>query len=223
VLHDREIHVWRHRLLPPAPDLARLRSLLRDDELERVRRFKFDIDRSRFIISRGTLRTLLGAYLQVPAENLRFEYSSYGRPFLTGPTTATRLDFNVSHSGSVTLWAFAIDRRIGVDVERVRTDFGAMEIAERFFSESERHEMSKLSVGERHQAFFRCWTRKESFIKALGEGLSHPLDRFDVTLASGEPTKLLATRPLASDAERWAMFDVSVADGYCASLTAELI
>ncbi|HZD30061.1 MAG TPA: 4'-phosphopantetheinyl transferase superfamily protein [Candidatus Angelobacter sp.] len=221
-LTEREIHLWHRKLFPGEAGIAPLRSLLSEDELERAQRFRFDPDRHEFIHSRGTLRTLLGAYLRVPPEVLRFAYNSYARPMLTGFTNLTELDFNVSHSGGVTLWAFALGRKVGVDVEKARCDFSTLEIADRFFSASEQHTLRALPAEQRHEAFFRCWTRKESFIKALGEGLSHPLNQFDVTLAPGAQAQLLATRPDAKEATRWAMWDIAVPDGYTAALTAGL-
>ena len=131
------------------------------------------------------------------------------------------LDFNLSHSAGIVLLAFARRRRIGIDIEAVRRDFSTTEIAERFFSPAERTALRQLPHGQRHQAFFRCWTRKEAFIKALGEGLSHPLDQFDVNLAPGEPAVLLATRPDATEAGRWALWNVPTAGNYAAALAIE--
>jgi 4'-phosphopantetheinyl transferase len=121
------------------------------------------------------------------------------------------------------LLAFASDRRIGVDVEKVRRDFSTVEIAERFFSEAERCALRELPREQRHEAFFRCWTRKEAFIKALGEGLSHPLDQFDVSIAPGMPPALLATRPDAREVTRWTLRDVEVPGDYAATLAAEVV
>jgi 4'-phosphopantetheinyl transferase len=105
----------------------------------------------------------------------------------------------------------------------VRTDFVTADIAERFFSESERKCLRSITAADRHEAFFRCWTRKEAYIKATGDGLSLPLHQFDVSLRAGEPALLLATRPDASEAERWTMYSLHVAPGYAAALVVERI
>jgi 4'-phosphopantetheinyl transferase len=218
--HD-EIHVWHQSFARSGAELDAFRSYLSPDELLRAGRFRFDADRHEYIISRGTLRTLLGRYLQVAPQDLRIAYSEFGRPYLIGMAPAAMLDFNVSHSGDLALLAFASGRKIGIDVERVRCNFGTSEIAARFFSEEERAALRELAHHQRHQAFFRCWTRKEAFIKALGEGLSHPLDQFDVSLAPAAPAALLATRPDDQEAKRWMLWDIRVPNDYAATLAAE--
>jgi 4'-phosphopantetheinyl transferase len=152
---------------------------------------------------------------------LCFEYSEYGRPGLATGSWAGDLDFNVSHSGGHALLGFARGRKVGLDIEKIRKDFGTGEIAERFFSEAERSALLDLPQEQKHEAFFRCWTRKEAFIKALGEGLSHPLDQFDVSLAPSVPAQLLATRPDAKEAQRWRIWDLQAPTGYTAALVAE--
>jgi len=218
-LRPGEIHVWRRQLGCDRTNIEALREVLSPDELARAARFHFASNRDEFIVSRGTLRTLLSRYLRQRASKLRFRYSQYGRPELWANGDTTALEFNVSHSGGVLVLAFANDRRIGIDVERVRSDFSTTEIAERFFSVAERAVLRELPVEQQHEAFFRCWTRKEAFIKALGEGLSHPLD---VSLAPGLPPALLGTRPDAEDARRWFLWDIAVSEGYVGALAAEV-
>jgi 4'-phosphopantetheinyl transferase len=215
-----EIHVWSQPLTRAPGDVESFRRLLSPDELQRATRFRFDNNRNDYIVSRGTLRSLLGLYLNAPAEDFSFAYSEYGRPSLHTDNPGQTLDFNVSHSGDMALVAFARGRRIGIDVEKVRRDFGTSEIAERFFSEAERESLRQLPVGQRHEAFFRCWTRKEAFIKALGEWLSHPLDQFDVSLTPDSPAVLLATRPEANEVKRWKLWNIQV-PGYSAALAYE--
>ncbi len=220
-LGSDEIHVWTQSLSRSTDQVNSFRSLLSPDELERAGRFRFDENRTEYVVARGTLRTLLAAYLSRSARDLTFVYSEYGRPSLTAESSAGMLNFNIAHSGNVALLAFAYGRRIGIDVERVRRNFVTSEVAERFFSAAEREALRQLSEEERHDAFFRCWTRKEAFIKALGEGLSHPLDQFDVTLTPAAPAQLLATRPEASEVKRWMLWDISLPGDYSAALAAE--
>jgi len=221
-LSVNQIHVWKQDLSRTPAEVELFARLLSPDELERAGRFRFDTNRTEYILSRGTLRTLLGSYLGVSPRELQFVYSEYGRPSLADGVSLGALSFNVAHSGGVALLAFARGRRIGIDVERVLRDFGTSEVAERFFSSAERVALRQLPQGDRHEAFFRCWTRKEAFIKALGEGLSHPLDQFDVTLAPGDPAALLATRPDASEVKRWMLWDIHLSDDYAAALAAEM-
>ncbi len=220
-LGPNEIHVWRQPLTRTLDEIAWFRQLLSPDELERATRFRFESSRADYIISRGTLRFLLGLYLSAAGEDLRFDYSAYGRPSLHADSPWPSLDFNVSHSGEIVLLAFAHWRRIGVDVEKIRRDFGTDEIAERFFSTAECDSLRLLPVEQRHEAFFRCWTRKEAFIKALGEGLSHPLNQFDVSLTADSPAVLLATRPDAQEVKRWQLWNLQVPSDYSAALAFE--
>jgi 4'-phosphopantetheinyl transferase len=222
VLRFDEIHVWKQDLSLPSAQVEFFRGLLSPDELERLGRFRFDTNRTEYAVSRGTLRALLGAYLGLSPRELHFAYSEYGRPSLAARLSPGLLSFNISHSGEVVLLAFARVRRIGIDVERIRRDFSTSEIAERFFSPAERAALGQLPADDRHNAFFRCWTRKEAFIKALGEGLSHPLDQFDVSLSPGLPAALLATRPVADEARRWSLWDIHVPSCYAGALAAEM-
>jgi 4'-phosphopantetheinyl transferase len=218
-----EIHVWHVCLECQPVELEGYRVCLSSDEIARAQRFRFESDRNEYIVARGTLRTLLGQYLDVPSEELRFSYSAFGRPSVVHHKAASAFDFNISHSGGTALMAFAWARQIGVDVELVRRDFTTGEIADRFFSSAERTALKALLEEKRHAAFFRCWTRKEAFIKALGEGLSHPLDQFDVSLDPNAPAALLATRPDASEAQRWKLWDIEVPVEFAAALAFEVI
>ena len=220
-LQLHEIHVWSQSLSREPAEIESFRTFLSKDELERVARFRFEASRGEYIVSRGTLRALVGLYLEVPPQELRFVYSEYGRPSLAPGTSSRLLNFNIAHSGDVVLLAFAEGRQVGIDVEKLRRDFATSEIAERFFSIAEREALRALPQDQRHEAFFRCWTRKEAFIKALGEGLSHPLDQFDVSLAPGGPAVLLATRPDAQEAKRWKLWNIYVPGDYAAALAAE--
>jgi 4'-phosphopantetheinyl transferase len=198
-----------------APE-SRWRDLLSSDELDRAARFHFERDRQCYCVARGVLRAQLGAYLQVRPQELRFHYSDKGKPRLAPPHSGRAIAFNVSHSGDFALLGFAETVEIGVDIEKIRDDFDSAAIAGRFFSAREQDQLSRLPAEERHPAFFRCWTRKEAFIKALGDGLSHPLNQFDVSLDSSNPISL-TTRPDPTEAERWWLQSVEVGEGYAAA------
>jgi len=207
-----EVHVWRAALDQPVDLLQRLRTTLAAEEIERANRFYFDRHRNHFLAGRGFLRSVLARYLQVPAESLEFAYGPFGKPVLND----TRLRFNMSHSNEVALLAITEDRELGVDVEHIRVNFATEEIARRFFSPVEVETFNRLAKHEQVAAFFRCWTRKEAYIKAIGRGLSQPLDGFDVTLAPGERAALL--RADEDDATRWTMHDLEVGADYAAAL-----
>jgi 4'-phosphopantetheinyl transferase len=211
-LQPGEVHVWRLSL-----DVAvePFRKLLQPDELDRANRFYFEKDRKRFAIARGFLRVLLGRYLQSDPKSLMFSYGDYGKPALN----ETSLRFNMSHSGSVALYAVTEGREIGVDVEQVRADFTNDDVARRFFSPYEVECLQALPGEDRVEAFFRCWTRKEAYIKATGRGLSQPLDGFDVTLGPAKSAALL--RNDDGTHERWTMAGIDVGPGYAGALVVE--
>lgn len=215
------IHVWRTSLDLSAPQVQRLRQTLAQDELERAARFYFERDRTHYIVARGVLRDILSRYLKVGPHEPRFSYSSYGKPALVAAPGAAPLNFNVSHSQGIALFAVTYGRELGVDIEYIRADFECEQIAERFFSEPENAVLRTLPTPVQHEAFFNCWTRKEAYIKAIGEGLSHPLDEFDVSLAPGEPAALLHSRGDPREVTRWQLQALFPARGYVAALAAE--
>lgn len=220
-LSSVEVHVWRALLDQPAHVLHGLSATLAEDERDRAARFHFEKDRVRFIVARGALRSILGRYLRVPPGRVQFNYSPYGKPALTAEFAAAQLNFNVSHSHALALFALARGRTLGIDVEYLRADVAVREIAERFFSANEVAAFCALPTAQQPEAFFDCWTRKEAYIKARGEGLSFPLAEFDVSLRPDEPAALLCVRGDEREAARWSLRALDVAPGYAAALVAE--
>lgn len=196
-----------------------LRRTLEEKELDRADRFHFEKDRRAFVISRGFLRNVVGRYLKTKPEGLRFSYGPYGKPALDGEHKSSSLRFNMSHSHGVALIAVAETRELGVDVEYIRTDFASIDIARRFFSPREVAALNALPPEQQVAAFFRCWARKEAYIKAIGRGLSQPLDGFDVTLAPELPAALL--RADEDDPSRWSLSDIDAGSEYAAALMVE--
>jgi 4'-phosphopantetheinyl transferase len=214
-LTSGEVRVWRVALDQPSRPLL---ELLSTDERSRAERFVFDLDRDRFIVSRATLRRLLARSLGVVPSSITFQQGQHGKPALA---TFAELRFNVSHSGDRGLVALAVGREVGVDIERVRTSVNPLEIAARFFSPVERAALEALSPADRRDAFFACWTRKEAYLKALGLGLSLPLDSFDVEVRPSVPAALLRTGHDSYAINRWSMYSLTVDPGYAASLVVE--
>jgi 4'-phosphopantetheinyl transferase len=217
-LTAREVHVWHAKLDDHAAE--HLRPLLADDEIARADRFHFAKDRNHYVVARAWLRKLLGEYLNVPAGGLRFVYGEKGKPALNA-SRAGAINFNLAHSHGRAVFAFSHGREIGVDLEFIRADVECEEIAERFFSAREVAELNTVPAELRKQAFFNCWTRKEAYIKARGEGLSLPLDEFDVTLLPGEAAALRRNHKEPDEVGRWTMQSVSVPEGYVAALVVE--
>jgi 4'-phosphopantetheinyl transferase len=215
-LESAEVHVWRAPLDRLVGDVPRLHALLSADEQARCRRFVRESDRIRFGLTRGILRMVLSRYCGVPAAALAFTYSAYGKPALAAD--ATDLQFNVSHSDGMAVYAIARGRPVGIDVERIRDLRERDEIVSRHFSCEEVAAYRALPVAERQRAFFNGWTRKEAFVKALGEGLHQPLSGFAVSLSPGEPARLLRTP--AGSVHDWTLWDLTEDSSYVVALAA---
>ena len=204
------------------PDAVRAFSeLLSPSEQERACRFAFDRDRCRFIVARGKLRQLLGERLKVLPPSVDLVYGAHGKPALAPRCLAPDLRFNVSHSGNVAVYAFAFEREIGIDVEAIRLIRDADDVAARFFSRRENETYFALDEHDRPQGFFNCWTRKEAFIKAIGDGLYHPLERFDVSLAPGEPAKIHRVEGMYGDDCNWTLHSFVPAPGFIGAVVVQ--
>ncbi|HYU89733.1 MAG TPA: 4'-phosphopantetheinyl transferase superfamily protein [Gemmatimonadales bacterium] len=206
-----------------APEPAAVRasaSLLSAAERERARRFAFGRDARRFIVGRARLRQLLGARLGVRPESVQLVYGARGKPALAN-SGKNSLRFNLSHCDDLAVYALSSGREVGIDVEAMRPLPDADAIAARFFSRREHAAYRALDPCDQPRGFFQCWTRKEAFIKALGEGLSHPLDSFDVSLAPGAPAELLRVEPVPRDDRGWRLASFSPAPGFVAAVAAE--
>ena len=218
-LATSEVHVWRVELDQPDHLLEKFRKTLEEHELHRASRFHFEKHRRHFVAARGVLRQLLAQYLNSKPEALRLSYGAYGKPALNGEHKNSRLRFNMSHSHELALFAFAEDMELGVDVEHIRADFASEEIARRYFSRREVETFNAIPKCDQGNAFFKCWTRKEAFIKVIGLGLSQPLDQFDVTLVPEQPAALLWVS--GDDASRWSLYDLDVGGDYAGALAVE--
>lgn len=218
ILGNDQVHVWRASLDIPTSHLKQLENTLSVDERERADRFHFKKDRDHFVAARGCLRDILGHYLRIDPGRLQFRYSPYGKPDLVDKLNRDDIRFNVSHSAGVGLFAFTKCHEIGVDIEYMREDLTDEQIAVRFFSTNEVETLLALPKNQQKEAFFTCWTRKEAYIKARGEGLSLPLDQFDVSLIPGEAAALLSTRPDPGEAARWLLHELAPEKGYVAAV-----
>jgi 4'-phosphopantetheinyl transferase len=219
-LRGTDVHVWAFPLRVPPARLAELRALLTPDELAKADRIVVKVKCEQSAVSRGVARTLLARYLGTPAADLRFRYGDKGRPYLDG--AGSGLVFNVSHSGDLGAIAVTREGEMGVDVERLDPKVDLIGIGRRFFSPVEHADLRTQSGDALTHAFFRAWTRKESYLKAKGTGLALPLDGFDVTLLPGQEPELLATRFDPGDAARWTLAELDPCDGYMGALCADL-
>ena len=216
-----DAHIWRASLDQPADMIAKLEPLLSKDEYQRAERFHRPTDRQRFIAGRGILRKIISRYLALAPDEVRFVYNKYGKPFISTEQNRGALRFNLSHSNGMALYVIAQERRVGVDIEHMREDFATLEVAEHFFSKNEFEALKAVPINQRTKAFFNCWSRKESYIKAIGMGVSYPLDEFTVSLIPDAAPALLKVDADATEAARWKMYKLDVAEGYAAALIIE--
>ncbi|MDN3658648.1 4'-phosphopantetheinyl transferase superfamily protein [Ferruginibacter paludis] len=220
-LNLNEVHVWRVDLDITPLSKNRLLGLLSTDERERAGRFRFERDQKRFIAARGMLRQILGYYLGIPPQELRFKYTSHGKPFLVTNAGYDTLQFNLSHSDAVALLAITPDRDIGIDIERIRCDVAVGQIANSFFSSNEIISLERIDDDQRSGVFFQYWTRKEAILKAVGEGVLARMQQFDVSLIS---ERVLLPHVLAGDKREssdWHVQDLCPGRGYVAAIAVE--
>jgi 4'-phosphopantetheinyl transferase len=212
-LSESEVHVWTASL-ECVPELARqLESSLSDDEIVRAGRFRFDRDRKFFIAARGILRALAGAYLRRAPSDLQFQYGAEGKPSIVLNNSDEQIRFNLSQTQGRALYAFARGRDLGIDLEAIHWNVAMETIAERFFTRRETAALRALPTELQAEGFFNCWTRKEAYIKARGQGLQIPLDSFDVELRPGEPVQFVQ-----GVESHWNLFAFSPAPNYVAAL-----
>jgi len=218
-----EAYIWLAALDLPDSEVEFLATLLSEDECRRTEQFHFPSDRRRFIVGRGILRVLLGSLLQLAPGDLRFHFGPSGKPSLDPGQNPPDLRFNLAHAQGLALYGVTRGQEMGVDLEYRAALANAVSIAEEFFSPGESEALLALPPSEQLDAFYTYWTRKEAYLKGMGTGLEYPLDRFEVSLAPGQPVCLLRTtfenEILAAD--RWLLYDVMAPPQYAAALAVE--
>lgn len=220
-LTSGDVHVWQFRKTLVVGELCAFESLLAQDELERARRFHRTCDRETSIAARGLLRRLVGSYLGVAPGEVRFQYSKTGKPELHGHVVPGELQFSVAHSADVIVIACGRRRRVGVDVEEIHPDSAMGAIAEKFFRSAERAALDCLPPAEQVRASYRCWTRKEAYLKATGAGLSALPDVPDVSIGGEGTFDLIHDEQQNGEAACWLLQNLELQPGYAAALAAE--
>ncbi|MGE0679978.1 MAG: 4'-phosphopantetheinyl transferase superfamily protein [Candidatus Binatia bacterium] len=213
-LTGQAVHYWFVPLTCVESSLESLQTLLSSDERERAGRYRFPIHCRRFIVRHAALRTILAAYSGVPVYNLSFQVDHYGKPELDASFVDSPLYFNLSHSDELAVIAVSRIGPLGVDIERIRPLSDLEAIATQYFSPAEQAAILRLPAEQRLLAFYRCWTSKEAFIKALGMGLQFELNRFDVSVSPTDPPALLCIDNNPRKARLWYMTDVACEEGY---------
>lgn len=212
-----DVHVWRIDLGGFRGHIERFGAVMSHDEQARARCFHFRRDRERYTVARGSLRLLLGRYLDLPPERVTFGYGRYGKPELKGGD----IGFNSSHSGTIVLHAFARAARVGVDVEAIRPEVVREGLEATVFSPGERAAFRRLPEAAAVPGFFSVWTRKEAYIKAVGAGFSYPLRAFSVSVGVNRPAQLIEDTAWGAACTRWTMQTLAPGAGYAGAVVYE--
>jgi 4'-phosphopantetheinyl transferase len=212
MLNPQDVHVWRVDISAFESKQTQLFTRLSTDEQQRAERMRIEEKKLQYIVGRTALLSILADYLDTTHGKIRFDYGPQKKPALANQESRPpdqRIEFNLSHSRKIVLIALTHSKPIGIDVEYKETDRADEKIAKRYFSSAEFTALSKLEAADRMAGFYRCWTSKEAFVKALGEGLTFPLDTFDVALGD-QQRRILAIRNAQQKAEDWSLkaFDV---------------
>ncbi len=218
-LIENEVHVWIGSLEASDSILECLSATLSAHERERARGFRFEHLSRHFIAARGMLRDILGRYTHIEPRHIQFNYGPKGKPSLADQASDIR--FNLSHSGQLALYAITRGREVGVDIEHIHSFDDLFEVARRNFSQAEYEVLAALPASQQLEGFFNCWTRKEAYIKATGDGLSFPLDQFEVTLRPGDLARLVGVIGAPQEVSRWKIESLNTAEGYIAALMVE--
>lgn len=217
-LSESLVQIWTVHL---QGEHSRYAATLSEDENARAGRFYFDRDRNRYAAGRHALRHLLSGYLGIPAPQIEFRYSEYGKPWVKHLSAGLPLRFNVTHCEQWALIGLTLSHRMGVDIERVRLLDDIDGVARSCFSSRELDQFFTVPADRKAEAFFNCWTRKEAFVKACGEGLSHHLQEFDVTLVPGEPAEIQKVRGEVESAGGWSLADLRPLPGFVGAAVVE--
>lgn len=204
------IHLWYFNLDILESEIKFLEQNLSEDELIRANKYKFEYLQNRFIVARSILRIILGKYLDIKPSNLIFKYSNKGKPVLAKNLNYLSIDFNVSHSENIALYAFTINHQIGVDIEHIRPIANLDKLAERFFHPREYKLIRVLEPDKKQKMFFKIWTAKESYLKAVGEGIAGGLDKIEIDNCALKINNVFL--------KKWHLYEIETKLQYCASL-----
>ena len=216
-LSEKVVHLWRIELNQSDGLVSRMRQMITADEIERANRLRYYRDQRRYILAHAALRQILAGYIQVYPQQIVFRSTAFGKPHLAG-SQADQLYFNLSHSGEIALLGVACRPQIGVDVETIRPIDDLMSLARNCFSTNEYQQLDVLSDSQKLAVFFTIWTRKEAFIKAIGDGLSYPLDQFEVSTHLEEPSRIVQVAGSIHEAQTWTLQAVQPAHGYAGAI-----
>jgi 4'-phosphopantetheinyl transferase len=216
-LVQHEVHVWCANLDSAAAGEEQLQQLLSPDECEKANLFHFQHHRSRYIVGRGLLRSILSQYLDTDPRSIEFNYSPQGKPSLKYQPTRGKLFFNLSHSHELALYAIAPDPLVGIDIEHIRSMHSIDDMARRFFFPDEYYKINAMDAGDKSRAFFNYWTCKEAYLKATGTGLAG-LEEVEVLMNPPDEVSLQIVNGSGPAGQDWFVQQIQPNNGYSAAL-----
>ncbi len=220
-LNNTEVHIWNVDIQKHVHDLELYHKLLSSAETEQAGRFHFEKDKIRYTITHAVFRLLISSYSGIEPVDVEYSYNKHKKPCLQEKAKFKNLTFNLSHSGMLIVFAFALNRELGIDIEKIKPMNDADGLIERFCSEREKSDYFSIPAEMRNKAFFRCWSRKEAYIKARGTGLYFSLAKFSVSIKPEDPPMLLEVKDEPDETERWRLYDLDISKDYSSSLMVE--
>lgn len=218
ILGEGDLHLWLADLDCPPEKASSISAYLSDDELARAARMKLDSVKKQFLIRRSLLRKLLGRYLHASPELIEFCAGPYGKPRLSDCHLNLQIEFNLSSSSSMVLFAFRLTQPIGIDMEWLDPDFDYQGVVSSYFSAEELAELQSLEPIQRRSGFYRLWVRKEAYLKGLGTGFSQPdppqgLAPLYAGYLSDASPSFASVNP-----QQWLIYDLVLPAGYLGAL-----
>ncbi|MCL2933876.1 MAG: 4'-phosphopantetheinyl transferase superfamily protein [Trichodesmium sp. MAG_R03] len=213
-LSENNVHIWSTNLKLSSGKIEKLSTILSPDEKNRANRFYFERDKNRFIIARGTLRTILSRYLNIEPKKLQFTYSDRGKPYLKN----TSILFNLSHSQDLALYGITKVNLIGIDLEYIRPMNDAENLAKRFFALQEYNLIRQLPPQKQQETFLKIWTCKEAYLKAKGDGLGGSLEKVEICLTPEKPVEFFSINGDIEEASHWYLYQFIPQPNYIAAV-----
>ena len=217
-LNPYEVHVWRISISKETTNPKAYLKFLTAEEIKKAHEFYSEKNRRLFILSRGFLRKTLAQYCEVLPDQIEFSFGPFKKPQIE--TSPKKLEFNLAHSEDELILAVALDRKVGVDVEAIDAACSWEEICKDVFSEEEMIELMQLPEELRADAFFKGWTQKEAFIKALGLGMYAPLKDYTFQLDPRSPHAMVSARH-SNMLSQWHMIGIKGIESHFGSLALE--
>ena len=218
ILSSDQVHIWSISYEWLGANSTCFAQTISWDERARAERYRFLEDRSRFVIRRGILRMILGRYLSVEPSHIKLDYGPYGKPHLAGEFDSDSLQFSLAYSHELVVYAFARKCQVGIDVERIQPLPDIEQISAQFFTTRENRKINELDGLAKLLAFYHCWTRKEAYVKAIGAGLTYPMNQLEVSVDPNEPAQLLWAEKHPQAATQWSLKSFAPADDYVSAL-----